>query len=74
MPTSARAASAAFRGGYGGLIWPFIPPHPKAPLCKGGWHGVSRDWGIVNPSVMACAMTAPLTQGSLGPLRFTGAL
>ena len=39
-----------------------------APLCKGGWLGASRDWGIVgafdNPSV-AYDDTSPYTRDAL---------
>ena len=37
---------------------------PKPPLCKGRWHGVSRDGGIVNPPVFLLRKNpAPFTQG-----------
>ena len=49
---------------------------PKASLCKGRWHGVSRDGGIVLYRHIAipqscCRMTAPFTQGGLWCKRLT---
>ena len=43
----------------------------KPPLCKGRWHGVSRDGGVVRNCFMnwtipqSPSVTAPFTQGSL---------
>ena len=43
----------------------------KPPLCKGRWHGISRDGGIVKVEFYAktilqsASLTAPFTQGSL---------
>ena len=48
MPTSARAASAAFCCRCGGCGRPVVPPRLQRPhLCKGGWLA-KRDWGIVS--------------------------
>ena len=45
-------------------------PGQKPPLCKGRWHGVGRDGGIVGtwvrqPLSQPYGLPAPLTQGSL---------
>ena len=58
---------------------------PKPPLCKGRWHGVSRDGGIVRQDFatierlrrnriaatipQSASLTAPFAQGSLGRCR-----
>ena len=58
---------------------------PKPPLCKGRWHGVSRDGGIVTlryrPTCWAsgaipqsASLTAPFTQGSLHSTNYRGIL
>ena len=38
--------------------------HQMPPLCKGRWHGASRDGGIDNPSVVLTARQPPLHKGA----------
>ena len=42
------------------------PAAPKAPLCKGGCHGVSHDWGIVTPPSGLRPATSPKALRALG--------
>ena len=70
-PAKGGGFCAAKRGGI-------VSARPKPPLCKGRWHGVSRDGGIVPAIILhdlqidrftiqslRCYATAPFAGGSL---------
>ena len=65
---------AASHGGCGSLKRPFVPPHPRLPLCPRGAVSRSETEGIKrtrfatadNPSVMAPPCHLPCVRGGLG--------